>query len=126
MTQVLEQKKKQVTFEELCPQWSEAIRTGRLLPGLGASTTSCIVGEAHGFDARYSYAGDGFCGECWNMSTKLVNSSKYATISLEAYLDQYSILHYHVDLNIKHEQLEVGKERFMKHWNEAHVGPETD
>jgi hypothetical protein len=111
LSQQLEQVKKQITFEELCPKWSEAIRNRRIAVGAGISTgyKCCIVGEAHGFDYGYSQLQGGQvrgCDTCQILAVRLVPGS---------------IIHFRDgSLHIDNKNFERHKEEFMKHWNEKH------
>jgi hypothetical protein len=53
------------TFEEICPQWSTALRLGYAInQNLDVQDAkSCIVGEAYGFRKRYL-----LCSKCWEYS----------------------------------------------------------
>lgn len=107
----LEQVKKQVSFEELCPKWSRAIQSGILANGLDGGFSHCIVGEANGFIGPYN------CSECNVHATGLVNwDGGSGAISIGVgYNDAWKIT------KINHEQFEQRKEAFMKHWNDKHV-----
>lgn len=111
----LVQVKKQLTFEEIAPQWSlfisqagsaraalmdKALDT-KLAEKLGFAKLKftdvrfCIVGEAHGFSSNYCYEKEiGFCKPC--------HSFAYAFMC-------------------KEEVFEERKSAFVQHWNEVHV-----
>ena len=67
MNQKLIQVKKQLTFEEICPQWAQKL-CDRDKSFIG-DFTHCIVGEAHGFSMDYSCIGSrSYCKECYDYS----------------------------------------------------------
>jgi len=105
------QVKKQVTFEELCPKWSEAIRKGHISDNLGYLFHQCIVGEAYSF----KHNGYNGCQICEAYAYRLVCSGGRAAISIIA----------DTLLFIDHELFEREKSWFMRHWNKCHVGGET-
>jgi hypothetical protein len=58
-------------------------------------TSKCVVGEAHGYSSSYIYS----CKECDDIGWKFMF---YYTIN-------------------SRKKLELNKNRFVKHWNEAHL-----
>lgn len=113
MSTKLIQKKKEITFEELCPRWTQAINMKWIIPGLDVSHDKCIVGEAHGFHPYYAYGDDEeFCQYCHDISVRMVNLGGGAPVQLFDERD---------DVYVDHEKLEVYKKSFMKHWNKCHV-----
>ena len=61
------QLKKQLTFEEICPQWTQKLHDADL--SFIGDFRHCIVGEAHGFNPDYSYSSiNSFCQECFDYS----------------------------------------------------------
>jgi hypothetical protein len=105
------QQKKQVTFEQLCPQWTEAIQKGHTFGNLGYMYGCCIVGEAHGFSQCYNWDEEYSCQECRRHATGLVNGMPGASIYVIG-----------SKLRINHKRFEERKEKFMQHWNEHHIG----
>jgi hypothetical protein len=93
-----------MSFEELCPQWSHALATGvSLCRSLDIKEgKKCIVGEAHGF-RNSSY----LCSRCWEYSQSFF-SSVYG----------YELSGYFIT---NHELFESTKEDFMQHFNQKHV-----
>lgn len=98
MSQLLIQKRKLLTFEQICPEWAADIKkqglhamtiTGK---GLGYIDT-CIVGEAHGGDPYYH------CEQC----------------------DYYSMRFPLMVVNSLHNnELQYTIDKFVDHWNESH------
>jgi hypothetical protein len=93
-----------LSFEDICPQWSLALATG-------VSTNSCldikegkycIVGEAHGF--RNSSI---ICSKCWEHSQSFV-ASVYGN-SRSGYIIT------------DHELFEFHKDAFLKHFTQKHA-----
>ena len=82
MEQILVTKKKILSFEDICPQWSEYLANTKRFDFSNsvsfngsdqqiynlAQPKNCIVGEAHGED-NYSYKSeDGYCDRCREFS----------------------------------------------------------
>ena len=117
MKQVLLLKQKHLTFAEISPRWAHIIEKYGVqgiyditMLRMGPSTLSqedrefiethcmsnhekCIVGEAHGGTDFYSSSYIGGCTECCNMGFMFCADNYLAAIP-----------------------------RFVKHWNEVHVG----
>ena len=101
MSTIQEQKKKQLTFEEICPEWSQAIQyyrkqdwTGELGKLNIASHKCCIIGEAHGFDRNYIFRDrPEYCKDC----------------------DDFAILF------CSERDFNEHKQDFVDHWNEVHL-----
>jgi hypothetical protein len=99
-------KKKQLTFEEICPQWNEVISRNGTIPlvylgpkGSELCLTNykcCIVGEAHGFSLDYNIVGSG-CERC----VKFANSF--------------------IDYGHANAGFNSLKDDFVEHWNAKHV-----
>ncbi len=101
MSTIQIQKKKQLTFEEICPEWSEALpevihthmfwKHGKLDI---ADSRYCVVGEAHGFTNEYwQPTSKKYCQECDEFSSDFCDP---------AILEDAKIL-------------------FTNHWNEVHL-----
>jgi hypothetical protein len=115
--QVLEQKKKFLTFEELCKEWSALIaghlprkefhyQSMDLMAGIWfvdskgkdrylSDPRCCMVGEAHGDDGSYYHS----CNECTRYSDQFYNQR-------------------HI---IGEESFEILKNDFVNHFNEVHI-----
>ena len=90
----LVQVKKQVTFEQLCPDWAKTIKQCGYIPISISSGIYqykyCIVGEAHGWSKDYK------CDSCMTFA------DRFACTSLRA----------------SHDFL---IDKFVEHFNECHV-----
>ena len=100
MTQVLELKQKQrLTFDDICPLWSEEIKSGNrnLFLNIG-EPCRCIVGEAQKFNGSY-YNEDKpeYCYVCKDMCRLLPD-----------------IMH-------KVERRDELIDAFVDHWNDKHA-----
>lgn len=99
------QKKKQLTFEEICPLWSANLNGKRQdhFTHPDGRTLSihhpqwCVAGEAHGWRDDYYFNIDNLCQECIDVG------------------DHLQIALYH---NKNTDEL---IERFVNHWNDKHL-----
>lgn len=101
MSIIQTQVKKQLTFEQICPKWSQMIKSNLKERPHGIAIYSpahCIVGEAYGFSDRY-VSGEYRCEQCRDMSMKLA--------------DEWSYVFNHIPFNEINE--------FVDHWNACHV-----
>ena len=88
----LVQIKKQLTFEQICPLWSQYLSNplGGHHPRLCIDDSKyCIVGEAHGWHSNTEHR----CMECRKFSFDFCYSDRFETL----------------------------KTLFVEHWNEKHV-----
>ncbi len=118
MSQILvKEKKKFLTFEELCKEWSLAISHAggitkvQVQPKEGLDLKfyySCIVGEAYGFDNGYMITRHhGYCGEC----------EKFGNMFYRMVIRNSQIItHYALE-----RMFEIEKTRFVSHFNAVHV-----
>lgn len=92
------------TFEEICPQWSTALRLGYAINlNLDVQDAkSCIVGEAYGFRKRYL-----LCSKCWEYS----QSFTLCVYGNKAY--GYGCTDY--------QAFEELKSNFVFHFNKKHI-----
>ena len=101
------QKKKQITFEELCPEWTEIIRKEEGFENVKhyefygerklSRSDVCIVGEAwKGHSSYYWERDSNYCGSC----------ACFSDVFLASQGDKH---------------FEVLKQHFMEHWNVTHV-----
>lgn len=105
----------QLSFEEICPQWTKAVLENRSNKHLNGSFERCVVGEAHQFKGTYSDVGaEDECVECREYAFKLVNGRKDRNPAI--LLKPGSR-----DLVIDHKLFEEKSRAFTKHWNEKHV-----
>jgi len=119
-TTIQENKKKQLTFEEICPYhacvlsaWNNLSPKNKLIEHYEVNSVpaSCIVGEAYGFK-DYSRIPDSqgnltFCTECVRFGGR---SSGFPT----AFFKKKNI-------DINWEKFEEIKSGFVEHWNNHHV-----
>ena len=101
MSTIQIQRKKQLTFENICPQWSVAVP--EYLTKMWfvnhsyldiSNSKYCIVGEAHGFNTDYTDStSTQYCKTC----------SKFS--------DAFCYI----------EGLQENKEAFVQHWNTKHI-----
>jgi hypothetical protein len=97
--QVEQQKKKQLTIEDISPRWAKVITSKRkwskTKDGLNIKDFKCcVVGEAHGFRKNYIWESDPeYCEECEGIS------SEFAYVR---YWDETT-------------------PEFVQHWNEKHT-----
>ena len=94
------QVKKQLTLEDIAPNWARSISMGEYNREELNQPKYCVVGEAHGYADRYG------CAKCFNYSM---------TIFFSAYYNGTKELR--EDLT-KHKQILT---EFVDHWNEHHV-----
>ncbi len=118
MSQILvKEKKKFLTFEELCKEWSMAISHAggitkvQVRPKEGLDLKfhdSCIVGEAYGYDNGYIITRHhSYCGEC----------EKFGNFFYRMVVRNSQIItHYALERMFEEE-----KAKFVQHFNEAHV-----
>jgi hypothetical protein len=107
MSTIQEQKKKQLTFEEICPLWSKKIKYKTSLANILdiSNYKYCIVGEAHGFTMNYSDQTDpNMCTECFQFSNGLCTGCFQFSNGLCGMND-----------------LETKIANFTQHWNEVHL-----
>jgi len=102
------QEKKTLTFEEICPKWTQRLinmtqqeREEYGLKLIGCSV--CFVGEAHGGN---QYGG---CEECLNFCGFQAGGLCY----------QFSANNWYKPMDW--EEFEQTKQAFVKHFNEVHV-----
>jgi hypothetical protein len=94
------------SFEELCPNWSKAIRDGTSAEQLHIMHPSqCIVGEAHGWSNNYNDN----CSDCYRLSARFPSFFSWSCSSQSIF---------RVNNEIEFERV---KQEFMNHWNEKHV-----
>lgn len=103
------QKKKPLTFEQICPRWDEMLKTGVANPFLDMSHPKCcIVGEAHGFSEHYDD-----CDECADFS--------YGRTVDGVHSFAWYFCHRRGLFIEDSKEFERLKEDFVRHWNEVHV-----
>jgi len=109
-------KMKQLTFEEICPRWSNRLKTknkdeDRHMTSLYLSDSRCcVVGEAHGLDDGYAVSRRGsyskYCREC-HLSSMRIYDSEIHELRVPEFKARGS------------QEYEI--QEFVKHWNEVHV-----
>ena len=111
---ILKQKNKhRLTFEEICPIWSENLKT-KMQDHVtvydevigGRKTLSihhpqlCVVGEAHAFSDDYYFKYDKMCEPCKEVGDKLqMVLCRYDTVT----------------------EIDDLVQEFVDHWNEVHI-----
>jgi hypothetical protein len=113
----LQQEKKTLSFEEICPQWARRIAgldefTEKKYDQFHAKLINekyCFVGEAHGFNGKYH------CDECDNFS--LFNEGGLC----EAFNVDHSPYLGKTNTKFDWNLFNRAKEAFVKHFNEVHV-----
>ena len=103
MSQELRTVKKQMSFEDICPRWSQVIhkisKTNKTIfkmehkmIDIGVALT-CVVGEAHGFNDAYWED----CGRCRNYSGKfaslLIKTPSHRRRSIERFVNHFNKFH---------------------------------
>src|SRR5215212_8749901 len=95
------QEQKQLTFEDICPTWSQAIQDGKTREFLHIMNPNyCILGGASGWNGKYM----GNCSECYQFSAEFPN-----------YFDGWvtdNQFHFYVN---DEQKFEVKKAEFVKH-----------
>lgn len=72
--------KQLLTFEDICPEWSQYIKTGKVLNTTAMDIhepRKCVVGEAHKGDDRYYYNNEKnihYCSECRDLARWFPNA----------------------------------------------------
>lgn len=114
MEQILLTKKKILSFEDICPEWSDFLSTAKSLNIANVQAFvfegtdhkaytlvdcgQCIVGEAHGRKENYSHTGnDKYCDDCFHFAFSIFDVGNA-------------------------RGFEGWKNKFMQHFNEMHVG----
>lgn len=123
MSTVQVQKRKTLTFEEICPMWAEKIKEGTVMERTTtpvlldiSNTMCCVVGEAHRFSRLYyNYYGTprtpDTCDECTYYSRRFC--ATLAGMGAERYDIMLPDM---LDIDI-----ECLKNKFTAHFNEAHA-----
>ena len=95
MSQELITVKKQMSFEDICPRWSNIIhklsrttktrfrKESKVIDIMSAKI--CVVGEAFGFDDTY-WAN---CGRCRNYSTRFSDLLKFSPSKRRASIERF-------------------------------------
>jgi hypothetical protein len=122
LSQIIEQKKNQLTAEDIFPLWCEQLRKGEgvvLAKGLGAGYSHCIVGEAYGYnDGSHGTHLKFECPECHRLCHRLVNGgpNNSAAVIVGKNLDGDKVIK-----KINWHEYEQYKDEFTEHWNEVHT-----
>ncbi len=108
----LEQQKKTLSFEEICPEWSHTIsqwenQNKEVIRSRMSDTKKCFVGEAHGGSPDY------FFNPMLSRPNPCIVCTEFAQ-----YGDKGLCA---VIIDENWEKFERNKESFVKHFNEVHV-----
>jgi len=119
-----EQKKRHLTFEEICPyhsmtlaKWDKLTLVQRKSEArtICGNSSACFVGEAHGGTNKYIEDGSDPCPNCINYCSVIDGLASFF-----APADNFYHFHYGTE-DIDWIGFEKMKSEFVEHWNEVHL-----